>query len=290
MPELPEVELCRRELSPLLPGRQVDGFRCTQPSLVRSPLRDVEGFLRGVRGRTVEAVERRGKRLLLRLDDGAAVGVGFGLWAHLELRLLPLDPLQGAEFSLAARFSGQVLAPDPGGAVRLQACDEPVPGPVWLCLTESALANLALVSYEPSPPPPPYDALDQRLTGERLSRLAPPRATVKGFLTDDRYVLGLGSGYVDELLWAAQEHPRRPAAALSTGEWEVVAAAMRQVLCAALEAGGETGFVAPLGGVGAYERRIHHRGGAPCPRCRTPLGSIMAGRRETNFCPVCQPL
>jgi formamidopyrimidine-DNA glycosylase len=57
-----------------------------------------------------------------------------------------------------------------------------------------------------------------------------------------------------------------------------------------LEAGGEEGFVGPDGRVGTYARPIHHHGGEPCPRCGSPLGSLMAGRRETNFCPVCQPL
>jgi formamidopyrimidine-DNA glycosylase len=69
-----------------------------------------------------------------------------------------------------------------------------------------------------------------------------------------------------------------------------VAAALRAVLTAAFEAGGEEGFAGPHGRLGAYQRPIHHHGGEPCPRCGSPLGSLTAGRRETNFCPACQPL
>jgi len=275
VPELPEVELCRRELAPALPGRLIAAFRCTQPGIIRAPLRDVAGFAAAVVGRTLTGVERRGKQLLLRLDRDEAIRVGFGLWARLELRPAPAEELKGAELALGGEHE-----PDAPAAST---------GPAYLAFTEIALANLAVVPYAPASRPPPYDALDPGLDGRLLAVLAPPRAAVKAFLTDDRFVAGLGNGYADELLWAARVHPRRPAGSLAEREWAAVAVALRDVLTAALEAGGEADFRSPLGGRGAYERRIHHHGGEPCPRCGATLGSSTAGRRETNFCPVCQP-
>ncbi len=74
------------------------------------------------------------------------------------------------------------------------------------------------------------------------------------------------------------------------GEWDALGAALRAVLRAAVAAGGEEGFLDPSGLRGGYVRRIHHHAGEPCPRCGHPLAGLVTGRRETNFCPVCQPL
>jgi formamidopyrimidine-DNA glycosylase len=271
VPELPEAELWRRHLQSVLVGRRVAGFASSQPGFVRAPLRDPDGFAAAVAGRAVTDVERRGKRLLFRLDDEAAITLGMGLWARLELRAAPLESLKGAE-------------------VEFGPAREPAGTSIFLAITEIALANVRLGRYEPPAEPPPFDALDPSLDAARLASVSSGRTAVKTFLTDDRYVLGVGNGYSDELLWHARVHPRRPCGSLSQREWAAVAAALRAVLTAALEAGGESGFVGPDGCVGTYGRPIHHHGGESCPRCGSLLVSLMAGRRETNFCPVCQPL
>ena len=313
MPELPEAELWRRHLRPVLVGRRVVGFASVQPGFVREPLRDPAGFAAAVAGRAVTDVERRGKRLLFRLDDEAAITLGMGLWVRLELRSAPLEPLAGAqiEFGRAPEPVAVAVATDPaagsitaGPRADSAAINSPA-GPstlplvsrsasaaasLFLTITEIALANVRLGRYGPPAEPPPFDALDPRLDGVRLAALAAARTAVKSFLTDDRYVLGVGNGYSDELLWHACVHPRRPCGSLSQREWVAVAEALRAVLTAALEAGGEGGFIGPDGRVGTYARPIHHHAGEPCPRCGSPLGSLTAGRRETNFCPVCQPL
>jgi formamidopyrimidine-DNA glycosylase len=278
MPELPEAELWRRSLAPALTGRRVAGFAASQPGFVRAPLRDPGGLAAGVAGRAVTDVERRGKQLFFRLDDDAVIKFGMGLWVRLEVRALPLEPLNGAQLEFTARERA-------GGTAAGSSAGEHL----FLAISEIALANVRLGRYEPPAEPPPYDALDPRLDDSRLATLAPPRTAVKAFLTDDRYVLGVGNGYSDELLWHARVHPRRPCGSLTRVEWAAVAAALRAVLTAAFEAGGEKGFVGPDGSLGAYVRPVHHHGGEPCPRCGSPLGAVMAGRRETNFCPVCQP-
>ena len=306
MPELPEAEQWRRFLGPALTGRPVLAFASSQTGFVRAPLRDPGGFAAAVGGRVVTGVERRAKRLLFRLDDGAAITLGMGLWVRLELRGSPLEPLGGAQFEFgpaqpldesdaSSRAAGSRTGEAASG-LRAGTSDSGPPAEDFdpaarlvLTITEIALANVRLGLYEPPPEPPPFDALDRRLDGPPLAGLAPARVAVKGFLTDDRFVLGVGNGYSDELLWQARVHPRRACASLAKGEWAAVAEALRAVLTAALEAGGEEGFAGPNGRVGTYARPVHHHGGEPCPRCGAPLGSLMAGRRETNFCPVCQP-
>ena len=266
-------------------------FACSQPGAVQAPLRDPDGFAAGVLGRAVTDVERRGKQLLFMLDDAAAITLGMGLWVRLDLRSTALEPLRGVQlgFDPAVPSGGRAVdgaSPAGGGAAE----DSPAPGRLFLAITEIALAGVRLGHYEPPAGPPPFDALNPRLDGPMLGALSSARAAVKAFLTDDRYVLGIGNGYSDELLWQARVHPRRPCGSLTAGEWAAVATALRAVLTTAFEAGGESGFVGPGGRIGAYDRPIHHHGGEPCPRCGSLLGSLTAGRRETNFCPVCQSL
>ena len=71
MPELPEVETIRRDLAAAIVGRRVVRAEVRDASLVHEP--SVEGFRGGIRGQTVRRARRRGKYLLLHLDDGALV-------------------------------------------------------------------------------------------------------------------------------------------------------------------------------------------------------------------------
>ena len=62
------------------------------------------------------------------------------------------------------------------------------------------------------------------------------------------------------------------------------------MLESAISAGGESGFLDPFGAPGRFERRIHRRGGEPCPRCGKPSPPHVGGSRETDYCPACQAL
>ena len=160
-----------------------------------------------------------------------------------------------------------------------------------LAFNALALSTLALEESQPPPaPPPPYDALDLDADGAALAALARGRAALKAFLMDERYLLGIGNGYSDEILWEARLHPRQPAGSLAPEEWTRLAQAMHRVLESAISAGGEAGFLDPFGAPGRYERRVHRRGGQPCPRCGNALAASVAGSRETDYCPACQAL
>jgi formamidopyrimidine-DNA glycosylase len=270
MPELPEAEVCARGLARLVSGYRIDVARCTQPGRIVRPARDAEAWAAGLAGRTIAGVGRRGKRLVLELDDGAALVFGFGLWAEVTVAEAEPDELHGAALLLAG-------GPD-GGVRRVLAFDA------------LALSTLALELWEPVPSVPPFDALDPRADGAALAALAGPRVGLKAFLMDDRFILGIGNGYSDEILWEARLHPRQPAGSLLPEEWARLAQAMHRTLETAVAAGGEAGFLDPFGAPGRFERRIHRRGGELCPRCGQTLAASMSGGRETDYCPNCQAL
>lgn len=270
MPELPEAEVCARGLSRLVTGYRVEAARCTQPGRIVRPARDAAAWAAALAGRAITHVGRRGKQLVLRLDDGAALVFGFGLWAEVTVAEAEPRDLHGAALHLVG---------GPGDAVRRV-----------LVFDALALSRLSVEPWTEPPEPPPYDALDPRADGAALAALARGRAALKPFLMDERCILGLGNGYSDEILWEARLHPRRPAASLAPEEWARLVQALRRTLQAAIAAGGETGFLDPFGAAGRYARRIHHHGGEPCPRCGQPLAALVAGSRETDFCPACQAL
>jgi len=270
MPELPEADVCARGLARLITDYRIETASCTQAGRIVAPAGDADAWARGLTGRTVAGVGRRGKRLLLHLDDGHSLVFGFGLWAEVTVSDAEPDALHGARLWLV------------GGS------DESVRRA--LVFDKLALSTLAVESRDPDPEPPPFDALDRRADGVALAALARGRAALKSFLMDERYLLGIGNGYSDEILWEARLHPRQPAVSLAPEEWTRLAQAMNRVLRAAISAGGETGFLDPFGAPGRYERRIHHHGGDPCPRCGGPLAALTSGGRETDFCPDCQAL
>jgi formamidopyrimidine-DNA glycosylase len=270
MPELPEAEVCARGLARLVTGYRIDAARCTQAGRIMSPAGDAEAWAAGLAGRTLAGVGRRGKRLVLQLDDGQAMVFGFGLWAEVTVSDAEPDELHGASLWLTG---------GPAEGVRRA-----------LSFDGLALSTLSLEPWTPAPDGPPYDALDSRADGAALAALARGRTGLKAFLMDDRFILGIGNGYSDEILWEARLHPRQPAGSLLPEEWTRLAQAMHRTLEAAVAAGGESGFLDPFGAPGRFERRIHRHGGEPCPRCGQPVAVLTSGGRETDYCPACQAL
>lgn len=270
MPELPEAEVSARGLARLITGYRIDEARCTQAGRIVRPARDADAWAAALVGRTVAHVGRRGKQLVVGLDDGNALVFGFGLWAEVTVAEAEPTELRGALLWLSG---------GPDESVRRA-----------LAFNGLALSRLAIEPWPDESEPPPYDALDGRADGAALAALARGRAALKAFLMDERYLLGIGNGYSDEILWEARLHPRQPAGSLAPEEWARLAQALHRVLEAAISAGGETGFLDPFGAAGRFERRIHRHGGDPCPRCGQPVAALDAGSRETDYCPSCQAL
>jgi formamidopyrimidine-DNA glycosylase len=271
MPELPEVETVRRRLLPHVSGRtltevEVLDHRLTDPE----PTEAVAARLLGVR---VESLGRRGKYLLVELDDGAALLVhlrmtGNLLWLaappeteprFLRARML-LDDGSYLAYTDARRFGTWRVAED-GAEAWLSGKLGPEPLGGW------AAADLARA-------------------------FAGRKAPVKAALLDQRVVAGVGNIYADEALFAARIHPLAPAGRLS----RVRVARLHDAVVKALEAGIEAqgasirDFRTPDGGYGSAQERfaVYGRGGEPCVNCGTILRRTVIAQRGTVYCPRCQ--
>ncbi len=264
VPELPEVETVRRGLEPLLIGRQLVAAG-SHPSPKFTPAMDAVGP-------TVEDVGRRGKYLLLGLDDGRRLAIHLGMTGQLRVDPsgLPSDPYDRAWWDLD---DGRRLAfRDVRRFGRLAV----VAGDLS---DHPTLAGLG---------PEPFDAdftPDSLWQGLRSST-----RQVKTQLLGQRVVAGVGNIYADEALWRARVHPasrqvsRKAAARLH----EAIVA----VLAQGIEHGGTTlrDYRTVDGGSGANQHRLdcYGQAGEPCPRCATELRRTVVDARGTTWCPTCQ--
>ena len=270
MPELPEVEVIRRGLAPLVEGRRLERLEVLDPRWCE-PLAPEE-LSDATEGRIVDALTRRGKYLVFELAGDVF------LICHLRMTgtmLVECERYLRVVFHLGGK------GPD------VHFCDPRRFGTGELALgTEARDAFFATrVGIEP---------LGGELTGERLRALATGRrAPVKSFLLDQRRIAGVGNIYADEALFAARIHPLRPAGALKPKQYEALAEAVRDALTAGLAAGGSTidDFRNAEGVAGTFQNdfRIHLREGEPCLACGREVVKFWVGGRGTYVCERCQP-
>jgi len=277
MPELPEVETVRRGLEPVLLGQRLAGVLVRQPML-RWPV--PTGFARALTGRTVTALGRRGKYLLIHLDDGHVVIGHLGMSGSLAVRP------GGAEVPPAVH-DHVILDTDAG--VRVTLHDPRRFGALLLTTADGLAAHPLLAHLGPEPLDPGFDG--PLLAG----RLGMTRRTLKTALLDQRVVAGLGNIYVSESLFRACLSPRRVAGGLSAARAVRLAVAIRAVLTEALESGGSTlrDHRQPNGELGYFQHAfaVYDRAGRPCPGCDCDVAvtggiqRMVQGGRSTFFCP-----
>jgi len=268
MPELPEVEVTRRGLEPQLAGRIISGVEVREPRL-RWP---VPPDIHALAGRTVRAVRRRGKYLLVDCGDGCLI---LHLGMSGSLRVLAPGTPAGKHDHFDLLLGDRILRlrdPRRFGAV------------LWALGSPGKHPLLAHLGIEP---------LSRTLDAARLHALARThRISIKQFLMDSRRIVGVGNIYANESLFRAGIHPRTPANRLSRERCARLARAIKDILRAAIRAGGSSlrDFVGADGAAGYFQSRtwVYDREGAPCRGCRTPIRRFIQGQRSTFFCPRCQ--
>ena len=274
MPELPEAETIVRGLRRVVVGKRIRLADVIRPDILRQPAKTFGAL---ARGRVVEAVDRRGKNVVLRLDGGFVLAVNLGMTG----RLLPFPrPPRGAAAPThpAVRFrfeDGSVLVFD----------DQRRFGTVEVLDADGWRARDGRMGPEP---------LERGFTAARLARdLRGSRSPVRSWLLDQRRIAGVGNIYAVEALHRAGIHPGRPANSVTQAEAASLHAAIRTVLRAAIRKGGTTirDYRNADGGEGAYATRllVYGREGEACAGCGTPVERIVLSNRSAYFCPACQP-
>jgi formamidopyrimidine-DNA glycosylase len=290
MPELPEVEVTRRQIAPLLEGRRVERVHTSRPSyfFLTSPAR----LRRGLEGRVLGKLERVGKYLLAEVEGGARLLLHLGMTGQLfadgvsSVRLL-----SASRRAALAPEEQQRFVPDRHTHLRLEFGDG---GPAVIFRDVRKFGKVQLLA-----PGERSERLDKlgtdalAVTGAALfSATRGRKAAIKTMLLDQAIVAGTGNIYADEALFLAGVRPRRPAGRVTRAECERIAGAVRRVMLRSIETGGSSisDYVAPDGSDGAYqdERRVYAREGEGCSACGTKIRRSVLGARSAHWCPGCQ--
>ena len=131
------------------------------------------------------------------------------------------------------------------------------------------------------------DPLDPDFTPATLASLLTKRQQVKGVLTDQSVLAGVGNAYSDEALWAARMSPFKPAANLTPDDVTVLYDALVSTLRDAAERA--RGLAA--GSLKAEKKQglsVHGRSGQPCPRCGDPIREVSFATKSLQYCSTCQ--
>ncbi|MBW8459345.1 MAG: bifunctional DNA-formamidopyrimidine glycosylase/DNA-(apurinic or apyrimidinic site) lyase [Thiobacillus sp.] len=269
MPELPEVETTRLGLLPRLQGRALRRIVVRNRRLRWPVPDDLEARLTGL---TLNSLVRRGKYLLF--DFGSVTQI-----VHLGMS----GSLRFAEPDEPAALHDHVdWLFDDDATLRLR--DPRRFGAVlW---TDDVARHPLLAHLGPEPLTPAFDAAYLHAQCQRRS------TAIKQVIMDGQVVVGVGNIYASESLFHAGIRPAATARRLSRPACARLAEAIRQVLTAAIAAGGSSlrDYVASDGELGYFQlqTRVYDRTGLPCKTCATPIRRIVQGQRASFYCPTCQ--
>jgi formamidopyrimidine-DNA glycosylase len=266
MPELPEVEITARRLSEAVGGVAIESSLA--PGI--NALKTFDPPLHAVDGRTLSGVGRRGKMLVVSVEDDLA------LLVHLMSagRLQVFD----TRASLRDRTSRLLLRLADGRELRLREFG--TKQAAWVKVlpaadvdAEDAVATLGPEAW-PSPPEDFVSLLDQ------------PRP-LHGLLRDQRVIAGIGRSWVDEILHAAKLSPFKRGSDLEPDEGAALRSAVIEVLGGALDHY-ETAVTLPIPDKLPMPLTVHRRQGEPCPRCGDRLEAVFYEDYVMSYCPTCQ--
>lgn len=268
MPELPEVETSRRGIEPHIRGLVVAEL-CVRHWQLRWPIPDNLPQL--LQGAVLQAVERRGKYLVLRFAHGCAL-IHLGMSGSVRIVGAAEPVAKHDHFDLI--FGAKVLRyTDPRRFGSL----------LW---AENLEAHKLICDMGPEPL---SDEFSWPYLYEQSRKRKQP---LKTFIMDGKLVVGVGNIYANEALFMSGIKPIRLAGKLTKREAQCLTENIKIVLSRAIERGGTTlkDFVGGDGKPGyfAQELSVYGRGGQPCITCAKPLKEVRIAQRSTVYCTQCQ--
>ena len=278
MPELPEIEVMRRDLEREVVGKKIKAVEVTGTRSVRRHKNRKE-FVDILVGRKIVAAQRRGKYLVLKLDGSDALVVHLGMSGQLLRAKTAREK--------APKHTHVVITFTQGGLLRF--VDPRTFGEMFVAEYDEIdqqveeLAHLGL------------DPLDTALAWDRFGRmLAERKSKLKPLLMDQKFIAGIGNVNSDEILFEAGLKWERQSDSLSQQEVRRLYRAISETLQGAVKYRGSSladeGYVDLFGKPGEYQdhHQVYGREGESCNRCRRPIHRARYSNRSTFYCDACQ--
>jgi len=277
MPELPEIETIRRDVDKEFVGKKIKRVEVTGARSVRRHP-DASEFVARLEGRKVVGTVRRGKYLLMRLDNREVLVAHMGMSGQL-LTATPKEPRpKHTHVVISFVAAGELRFVDPRTFGELFVA---VPHAL-----EEELAELAHLGFDP---------LEDQMAWTQFGQLLTARKTkLKPLIMDQHFIAGIGNMYADEILFAAGLRPDRSSETLTAQEIRRLYRSMVETLTEAVKHRGSSladeQYRDLFGDIGAFQRlhNVYDREGEACPRCRSVISRVKYGGRSSFFCAHCQ--
>jgi formamidopyrimidine-DNA glycosylase len=279
MPELPEVEVIRRDLEKEVVGKKLKKVEVRNTKNAMRMIRrhkrrkDFEDALSGLK---ITKIDRRGKYILIHLN-GKILVAHMGMSGQLVLSKSSAAQENHTHVVIHFTIGGQLRFIDPRTFGEMFVTEKGELGEV------KELQNLGI------------DPLEQALTWQYFSKtLEEKKMKLKALLMDQKFICGLGNIYSDEILFAAGLRYDRPSHELSSQEVRRLYRAIQEILQDAIRFRGTSAddeqYRDLYGAVGEFQTqlKVYQREGQACRRCRTPIERARWSNRSTYYCPQCQ--
>ncbi|WP_249870897.1 DNA-formamidopyrimidine glycosylase [Oceanobacillus saliphilus] len=273
MPELPEVETIKNTLERFIQNKTIQKVDVFWPNIIKEP-DDVEHFKVLLEGQTIRELSRKGKFLLIYLDD-------FVLISHLRMEgkysvHKAVEPVKKHTHVIFAFTDGE----------ELRYNDVRKFGTMHVYAKGQEFFHKPLNQLGPEP-------FDDSFTFEYFyQRLKKTDRFIKTALLDQTIVTGLGNIYVDETLFRAEVHPLKRASKLTKKEVKAIQKQAIATLQEAVKAGGTTirSYVNSQGDMGMFQQElfVYGQDKKACKKCGTEITKMKVGGRGTHICPSCQ--
>ena len=266
MPELPEVETIRAQIEPLILNQEIVNVKASSFNL-RKPLGK---GVRKTESMKVASVSRWGKRLFIDLDTkGLAFDISLGMSGNLRFESKNFEKRKHDHIIMTFKSKERLVYNDPRRFGWVEFLNKKLVLPGWDPLLSSKKDFSQIVEI-----------------GQSLQK------NIYNFLMDQKYIVGLGNIYVQEVLFKARVSPFRSVADCSDKDFENIRKATLAILKKALGHGGSTilSYQNAEGDSGAFQKKLKVYGKKkkePCVVCKKPLVHFMQAR-SISYCKKCQ--
>ena len=288
MPELPEVETIRRDLTKVLVGKKITAVDVINKSPIKG---SAEQFKKALLGNKIKQIERTGKLMMLDLSDDNFLLIHLKMTGQLIYRFdhkiiegghnLPVFK----ENDLPTKYTRVIWKFNDGS--RLYFNDMRKFGYLKIVGKNEKEKIVAKYGIEP---------LTKNFTLENFKKVLDKRKTsIKAILLNQALIAGIGNIYADEICFAAGIHPGSFVAKMSEEDIKKVFNASEAILKKAITHKGTTfkDYVNPHGSKGNFSNflKVYQRDGEKCLRCKKGIitKNKTAGR-GSHYCPVCQKM
>ena len=275
MPELPEVEVIRQGLLPLVKGRKIIKVRFSGKKL-RATV-PIEIMQEKLPGAVITDICRKAKYLLFLIDSGDLLIIHLGMTGKLGICKQGLA--NATHDHLFFLFSD---------GTELRYNDTRRFGSVHF-IEHQNRTNEEVIFFQTTGPEP----FDPVITPAYFKKLAEGSSqAVKTFIMNGKNIAGVGNIYANESLFAAGVHPALQVKRVTLGQWQEIIYHIRAVLREAIACGGSTinDFVNAGGEQGYFQMnfKVYGRADKPCIVCNQQLKKTVITGRASYHCPQCQ--